>query len=66
MVSGRTAPSNATSGGNVNPTLRPDLQLAFRRQVRQTHGMRGTEGIIFADGSDIQLSKHFAAICICN
>ena len=49
MASGRMAPSNAKSGGNVDPTLRPDSRLAFRRQVRQTHGTHGTQGIIFAD-----------------
>jgi len=43
------APSNAKSGCNVDPTLRPDSRLAFRRQVRQTHGTHGTQGIIFAD-----------------
>jgi len=50
MASGRMAPSNAKSGRNVDPTLRPDLRLAFRRQVRQTHGTHGMQGIIFADG----------------
>jgi len=49
MASGRMAPSNAKSGRNVHPTLRPDSRLAFRRQVRQTHGTHGTQGIIFAD-----------------
>jgi len=49
MASGRMAPSNAKSGRNVDPTLRPDSRLAFRRQVRQTHGTHGTQGIIFAD-----------------
>jgi len=34
------------SGHNVDPTLRPDSRLAFRRQVCQTHGM---QGIIVAD-----------------
>jgi len=43
------APSNAKSGHNVDPTLRPDSRLAFRRQVGQTHGTHGTQGIIFAD-----------------
>jgi len=49
MASGRMAPSNAKSGRNVDPTLLPDSRLAFRRQVRQTHGTHGTQGIIFAD-----------------
>ena len=49
MASGRMAPSNAKSGRNVDPTLRPDSRLAFQRQVRQTHGTHGTQGIIFAD-----------------
>jgi len=49
MASGRMAPSNAKSGRNVDPTLCPDSRLAFRRQVRQTHGTHGTQGIIFAD-----------------
>jgi len=29
--------------------LRPDLQFAFQRQVRQTHRTHRTQGIIFAD-----------------
>jgi len=49
MASGQMAPSNAKSGRNVDLTLRPDSRLAFRRQVRQTHGTHGTQGIIFAD-----------------
>ena len=49
MASGRMVPSNAKSGRNVDPTLRPDSRLAFRRQVCQTHGTHGTQGIIFAD-----------------
>jgi len=49
MASGRMAPSNAKSGRNVRSTLRPDSRFAFRRQVRQTHGMHGTQGIFFAD-----------------
>ena len=49
MASGRMGPSNAKSGRNVDPTLRPNSRLAFRRQVRQTHGTHGTQGIIFAD-----------------
>jgi len=52
MASGRMAPSNAKSGRNVDPTLRPDSRLAFRCLVRQTHGTHGThgtQGIIFAD-----------------
>jgi len=49
MGSGRMAPSKAKSG----PTLRPDSRLAFRRQVRQTHGTHGTQGIIFADAPQI-------------
>ena len=49
MASGRMAPSNAKSGHNVDPTLRPDSRLVFWRQVCQTHG---TQGIIFADGYD--------------
>ena len=54
MASGRMAPSNAKSGRNVDPTLSPDSRLAFRRQVRQTHG---TQGIIFAD-ADAPTSFH--------
>jgi len=49
MASGRMAPSNAKSGRNVDPTLRPDSRLAFQRELRQTHGTHGTQGIIFAD-----------------
>ena len=49
MASGRTASSNAKLGCNVDPTLRPDSRLAFRLQMRQTHGTHGTQGIIFAD-----------------
>jgi len=56
MASGRMAPSNPKSGCNVDPTLRPDSRLAFRRPVRQTHGTHGTQGIIFADAPESQLS----------
>ena len=49
MASGRMAPSKAKSRRNVYPTLRPDSRLAFRRQVRQTHGTHRMPGIIFAD-----------------
>jgi len=56
MASGRMAPSNAKLGRNVDPTLRPDSRLAFRRQVRQTHGTHGTQGIIFADASLVSRS----------
>jgi len=49
MVSGQTAPSNAKSGHNVDPTLGPASQLAFWHQVLQMHGTHGTQGIIFAD-----------------
>jgi len=49
MASGRMAPSNAKSGWHMGSTLDPDSRLAFRRQVRQTHGTHGTQGIIFAD-----------------
>jgi len=40
---------DAKSGCDVDPTLRPDSQLAFRRPGRQTHGAHRTQGIIFAD-----------------
>ena len=40
--------SNAKSGRNVDPTLRPDSRLAFRRPGRQTHGTHRMQGIIFA------------------
>jgi len=43
------ARSNAKSGRNVDPTFHPDSRLAFRHQVRQTHGTHGTQGIIIAD-----------------
>jgi len=59
MASGRMAPSNAKSGRNVDPTLRPDSRLAFRRQVRQTHGTHGTQGIIFADESEPVPPEYF-------
>jgi len=49
MASGRMAPSNAKSGRNLDPALRPDSRLAFRRQGRQTHRTHRTPGIIFAD-----------------
>jgi len=51
------APSNAKSGLNIDPTLRPDSRLAFRRQVRQTHGTHGTQGIIFADGDCVLICR---------
>jgi len=50
IASGRTAPSNAKSGRNLDLTFGPDSRLAFRRQVRQTHGTHGTQDIVFADG----------------
>jgi len=40
---------DAKSGRDVDPTLRPDSRLAFRRPGRQTHGAHRTQGIIFAD-----------------
>ena len=49
MASGRMALGNAKSGWNIDPTLRPDLRLAFRRPGRQTHGAHRPPGIIFAD-----------------
>jgi len=49
MASGRMALGDAKSGRDVDPTLRPDLRLAFRRPGRQTHGAHRTPGIIFAD-----------------
>jgi len=39
---------DAKSGRDVDPTLRPDSRLAFRRLGRQTHGAHRTQGIIFA------------------
>jgi len=41
---------DAKSGRDVDPTLRPDSRLEFRRPGRQTHGVHRTQGIIFADG----------------
>ena len=41
--------SNAKSGRDVDPTLRPDSRLAFRRPGRPTHGTHRMQGIIFAD-----------------
>jgi len=61
MASGRMAPSNAKLGRNVDPTLRPDSRLAFRRQVRQTHGTHGTQGIIFADGVRVREGRRQGA-----
>ena len=61
MASGRMAPSNAKSGSNVDPTLRPDSRLAFRCQVRQTHGTHGTQGIIFAD---VTMNKEESALLL--
>jgi len=49
MASGRLALGDAKSGRDVNPTLRPDSRLAFRRPGRQTHGAHRTQGSIFAD-----------------
>ena len=40
---------DAKSGRDVDPTLRPDSRLAFRRPGRQTQGAHRTQGIIFAD-----------------
>jgi len=54
-VSGWRALADAKSGPDVNPTLRPDSRLAFRRPGRQTHGAHRTQGIIFAD---VCLSLH--------
>jgi len=42
---------DAKSGRDVDPTLRPDSRLAFRRPGRQTHGAHRTQGLIFADDS---------------
>jgi len=49
MTAGRMPPTKVKSGRNVDLTFRLDSRLAFRRQVRQTHGMHRTQGIIFAD-----------------
>jgi len=49
MASGRMALGDAKSGRDVDPTLRPDSRLAFRRPRRQTHGAHRTQGIILAD-----------------
>jgi len=49
MASGRMALGDAKSGRVVDPTLRPDSRLAFRRPGRQTHRGHRTQGIIFAD-----------------
>ena len=40
---------DAKSGRDVDPRLRPDSRLAFRRPGRQTHGAHRTQRIIFAD-----------------
>jgi len=50
MASGRMALGDAKSGRDVDPTLRPDSRLAFRRPGRQTNGAHRTQGFIFADG----------------
>jgi len=47
MVSGRMALGDAKSGRDVDPPLRPDSRLAFRRPVGQTHVAHRTQGIIF-------------------
>jgi len=57
MASGRMAPSNAKSGRNLDTMLRPDSPLAFRRQVSQTHGTHGTQGIIFADAGTLKYTE---------
>jgi len=49
IASGRMALGDAKSGRDVDPTLRPDSRLAFRRPGRQTHGAHRTQGIIFAN-----------------
>jgi len=54
MASGRIALGDAKSGRDVDPTLRPDSRLAFRRPGRQTHGTHRTQGIIFADVDELR------------
>ena len=54
---------DAKSGRDVDPTLRPDSGLAFRRPGRQTHGAHRTQGIIFADESDIASTERID-LCI--
>ena len=49
MALGRMALGEAKSERDVDPTLRPDSRLAFRRPGRQTHGAHRTQRIIFAD-----------------
>jgi len=56
------APSNAKSGRQVDPTLRPDSRLAFRRQVRQTHVMHPTQVVIFADEGHLE-TVHLSDNC---
>jgi len=48
MASGPMALGDAKSGLDVDPTLRPDSLLAFRRPGRQTRRGHSTKGIIFA------------------
>jgi len=52
MASGLMALGDAKSGHDVDPMLRPNSRLAFRRPGRQTHGAHRTQGIIFADEQD--------------
>ena len=67
MASGRMALGDANSGPEVDPTLRPDSRLAFRRPGRLTHGAHRTQGIIFADerGTDIveDIGGRFLVFC---
>jgi len=54
---------DAKSGRDVDPTLRPDSRLAFRRPGRQTHGAHRTQGIIFAD---VTAEEHLAGSTTAN
>jgi len=49
MASGLMALGDAKSACDVDPTLRPDSRLAFRRPGCQMHGAHRTQCIIFAD-----------------
>ena len=51
---------DAKSGRDVDPTLRPDLRLAFQRPGCQTHGVHRTQGIIFADVHPSHTLKSYA------
>jgi len=64
MASGRMALGDAKSGHDVDPTLRPDSRLAFRRPGRQTHGAHRMQGIVFADDPPAPVPDGQLLLCL--